>query len=82
MINSSILNNSNLNETSSMGNFHVLEHQKDLSVSSYSAVNYFFASKMNVRKRQVLINLDGKSTYIVQKGAMQWMSGMLPQIPM
>ena len=75
MVNSTILNNANLKEIASMGNFHVLQHEKDLSVSAYTAVNEFFASKMNVRKRQLLLNLDGKSTYIVQRGAMQWMSG-------
>ncbi|MBQ4522953.1 MAG: AIM24 family protein [Lachnospiraceae bacterium] len=75
MVNSTILNNANLKEIASMGNFHVLEHEKDLSVSAYTAVNEFFASKMNVRKRQLLLDLDEKSSYIVQKGAMQWMSG-------
>lgn len=74
MVNSSILNNRNLNEIASMGNFHVLEHEKDLSVSAYSAVDYYFASKMNVRKRQLLLDFDN-SSYIVQAGAMQWMSG-------
>ena len=75
MVNSTVLNHGNLKEIASMGNFHVLEHEKDLSVSAYTAVNEFFASKMNVKKRQVLLELDGKSTYIVQRGAMQWMSG-------
>lgn len=74
MVNSSILNNRNLKEIASMGNFHVLEHEKDLSVSAYSAVDYYFASKMNVRKRQLLLDFDN-SSYIVQAGAMQWMSG-------
>lgn len=74
MVNSSILNNRNLNEIASMGNFHVLEHEKDLSVSAYSAVDYYFASKMNVRKRQLMLDFNN-SSYIVQAGAMQWMSG-------
>ena len=74
MVNSSILNNRNLKEIASMGNFHVLEHEKDLSVSAYSAVDYYFASKMNVRKRQLMLDFDN-SSYIVQAGAMQWMSG-------
>lgn len=74
MVNSSIMNNSNLKEIASMGNFHVLEHEKDLSVSAYSAVDYYFASKMNVRKRQLMLDFNN-SSYIVQAGAMQWMSG-------
>lgn len=74
MVNSSILNNSNIKEISAMGNFHVLEHQKDLSVSAGTALDYYFASKMNVRKRQLMLDFND-SSYIVQAGAMQWMSG-------
>lgn len=74
MVGSSVLNNRNLKEIASMGNFHVLEHEKDLSISAGSAVNHYFASKMNVRKRQLLLDFHN-SSYIVQAGAMQWASG-------
>ncbi len=74
MVDSSVLNNRNLKEIASMGNFHVLEHEKDLSISAASAVNHYFASKMNVRKRQLLLDFHN-SSYIVQAGAMQWTSG-------
>ena len=76
MVNSSILNNSNIKEIAALGNFHVLEHQKDLSVSAGNALDYSFASKMNVRKRQLMLDFND-SSYIVQAGAMQWMSGMV-----
>lgn len=74
MVDSSVLNNKNLKEIASMGNFHVLEHEKDLSISAGAAVNHYFASKMNVRKRQLLLDFND-SSYVVQAGAMQWMSG-------
>lgn len=74
MVNSSILNSSNLREIASMGNFRVMEHQKDLSISAGAALDYYFASKMNVRKRQLMLDFNN-SSYIVQAGAMQWMSG-------
>ncbi len=74
MVNSSILDSKNLKEIASMGNFHVLEHERDLSVSAYSATDYYFASQMNVRKKQVMLDFNN-SSYIVQAGAMQWMSG-------
>ena len=74
MVESSIVNNRNLKEIASMGNFHVLEHEKDMSISAGSAVNHYFASKMNVRKRQLMLDFQD-SAYIVQAGAMQWMSG-------
>ena len=74
MVNSSIASNKNLREIASMGKFHVLEHERDMSVSAYSAVEYYFASKMNVRKRQLMLDFNN-SSYIVQAGAMQWISG-------
>ena len=74
MVESSIVNNRNLKEIASMGNFHVLEHEKDMSISAGSAVNHYFASKMNVRKRQLMLDFQN-SAYIVQAGAMQWTSG-------
>lgn len=74
MVDSSVLNNRNLREIASMGDFHVLEHERDLSISAGSAVNHYFASKMNVRKRQLLLDFNN-SSYMVQAGAMQWMSG-------
>lgn len=56
------------------GKYQVLEYEKDLSVSHATAMNEYFASKMNCRKRQVLCNLNGGST-IIQAGAMQIMFG-------
>ena len=52
--------------------FTILEHQQDLS--PYSAMQSYFNSKMNVKKRQVLCKLNGSSVRI-QSGAMQWISG-------
>ena len=74
MVNNNILNGGNLKEIGCKGSFHILEHEKDLSVSAVSAIDYYFASKMNVRKRQLMLDFKG-SSYIVQAGAMQWMSG-------
>ena len=31
--------------------------------------------KMGVRRRQVVIDMNGKDTAIIQAGAMQWMAG-------
>lgn len=68
------MNNSNIKVLQELGGFKVLEHQKDLSVSPFNSVEEYFAAKMNVRKRQVFIDLKGDS-YTIQSGAMQWMSG-------
>ncbi|MDC4233934.1 AIM24 family protein [Actinomyces sp. B33] len=56
------------------GSFSVVEFTKDLSVDSASAQQAFFESQMNVRRRQLLIELTGGSA-VVQAGAMQWTVG-------
>lgn len=68
------LNNQNMKTTDQMGPFRVFEHEKDLSVNPTNAVTSYFASEMNVRKRQVFVEL-GKTGCITQAGAMQWMLG-------
>ncbi len=74
VVQKNLCDSSNVKVLYQMGGFTVLEHQKDLSVSTLSAVDEYFAAKMNVKKRQVLIDLNNDS-YTVQAGAMQWMSG-------
>ncbi|MBR1823013.1 MAG: AIM24 family protein [Ruminococcus sp.] len=69
------LTNNNRIITSSLGNFSVLEYGADLSLSPVTAQTGFFMSKMGVRRRQVIINLDGSNTAVLQAGAMQWMLG-------
>lgn len=59
----------------SIDNFHVLEYIQDASVSISNAQTEYFMSKMNVRRRQVVIDLDKAHSAIIQAGAMQWMSG-------
>ena len=58
----------------SLGAFSVIEYQKDLSVMPETALQAYFASQMNVRKRQVVCDI-AKSNVTVQAGAMQWMVG-------
>lgn len=68
------LNNQNIKVIDQKGPFRVLEHEKDLSVHPANAVTAYFASEMNVRKRQVFVELNGNGC-ITQAGAMQWMLG-------
>ena len=58
----------------SRGAFSVVEYQKDLSVMPETAMVAYYASQMNVRKRQVVVDV-AKSNVTVQAGAMQWMVG-------
>lgn len=56
------------------GCFQVVEYQRDLSVTPSTAINAYYSSKMNIRKRQLVCDLS-KSSVTVQAGAMQWMLG-------
>ncbi|MBS6366034.1 MAG: AIM24 family protein [Clostridiales bacterium] len=69
-----LLDNPNLHVVEQLGNIRVLEYEKDLSVTPQTAMNSYFASQMDLRRRQVLIELQNDS-YIIQAGAMQWTCG-------
>lgn len=70
----------NLNDTQNRktlekkGPYTVYEYTQDLSVNPENAIQSYYASQMNIRKRQVFIQLKD-SDAIVQSGAMQWMAG-------
>ena len=57
------------------GAFSVLEYERDASVSPNAAQMAFFFSEMNIRKKQLIIQLDGKTGVNVQAKAMQLMIG-------
>lgn len=67
--------NHNRQVVAQQGMFKVIEHLQDLSVSSARAQDAYFASQMNVRLRQVQIDLNGTKTVKTQAGAMQMMIG-------
>ena len=69
------LQNENRKFAKSIGNFHVLEYVQDASVSPMNAMNEYFMSKMGVRRRQVVIDIDKDHSAVIQAGAMQWMGG-------
>lgn len=60
--------------TQQLGCFSVLEYTRDISVDPSYASKAYYASKMNVRKRQVIASLNNNSV-ILQAGAMQWYAG-------
>ena len=69
------LENENRKFSKTIDNFHVLEYDRDASVSPYNAESEYFMSKMNVKRRQVVIELSKGKSAVVQAGAMQWMAG-------
>lgn len=69
------LENENRKFVKTIDNFHVLEYVQDASVSPMNAANEYFMSKMNVRRRQIVIDIDKDHSAVIQAGAMQWMGG-------
>ena len=57
------------------GPFKILEYDKDMSVSPNQAQLQYFMSEMNIKRRQVVCELNGTTGIICQAGAMQWMYG-------
>lgn len=68
------LANQNRRIIDSRGCFKVLEYEKDLSVNAFNAQTEYFMSKMDVRRRQVVAELNGNSV-VTQAGSMQWIAG-------
>lgn len=76
MYNQSLLNNSNIQVTSALGGMQVMQYVQDMSVSPSTSKMQYYMSRMNVNKRQLLLNLNGNG-YTIQAGAMQWMAGQV-----
>ncbi len=70
-----LANTENRKITEQKGNITIFEYDHDMSVDPGTAVSAYFASKMNVRRRQALFQLDANNSVICQAGAMQWIAG-------
>ena len=69
---SNFTDNDDIKTLDQQGPFSIIEYQRDLSVTPASALNAYYCSQMNVRKRQVVCDLS-KADITTQAGAMQWM---------
>ncbi|MBT1166314.1 AIM24 family protein [Bifidobacterium simiarum] len=67
--------NDDVDVVAQQGPFQIIEWKKDLSVPYAGAAGAWFASQMNVRRRQAVCHLDGRIGVTVQAGAMQWTAG-------
>lgn len=61
--------------TESKGIFSVVEHQRDLTTTPEGAMREYFMSQMDIKRKQLLAQPDGKIGVITQAGSMQWMAG-------
>ena len=73
------LENDDIRVAEEKGNIKIVEYLRDLSVNPSTAQTQYFASKMNVRRRQALIELKGDE-YITSAGAMQWTVGNIDAV--
>ena len=69
-----LLDNPNIRIAEQKGNIQVLEYIQDKSVTAENAMQEYFASQMNSRKRQALITLNNNG-FAISAGAMQWTAG-------
>lgn len=68
-------NNDDVKITNKKGPFTVIEYVRDLSVTPDTALPAYYCNEMNIRKKQVICNLDGSTGITCQAGAMQWTVG-------
>ncbi len=59
----------------SAGCFAVLEYERDASVTAATAAAERMKASMGVRRRQLMIKLDGSNAVTMEAGAMQWTVG-------
>ena len=69
-----LLENDDVRKVDQKEGMLVIEYTKDLSVMPSTAINAFYCNQMNVRKRQLVINLNDKE-FTISAGAMQWTVG-------
>lgn len=65
---SNFTNNNDVQIIQECGPFQVIEYQRDLSVMPHHAQTAYFCSEMNIRKRQVICDIN-KANIVVQAGA-------------
>lgn len=74
-----LYNNKNMVEIMARGDVRVFEYKKDLSISPEYSIIEHYASEMNIRKRQVMIELNN-SAYTISASAMQWSTGKVAMV--
>ena len=68
-------NNDDVRILDNRGPFSVVEYIRDLSVTPATAMTAYYCNQMNVRKRQLLCELNKTSGVVCQAGSMQWSVG-------
>ena len=61
--------------TEQKGIFSIVGHNVDFSVAPCNAMEEYYMSQMNVKRKQAIANLNGKVGLVLQAGAMQYIVG-------
>lgn len=61
--------------TEQKGIFSIVEYNVDFSVAPCNAMEEYYMSQMNVKRKQAIANLNGKVGLVLQAGAMQYIVG-------
>lgn len=61
--------------TEQKGIFSIVAHNVDFSVAPCNAMEEYYMSQMNVKRKQAIANLNGKVGLVLQAGAMQYIVG-------
>ena len=69
------VDNGNIETKQQLGGFRIIEYKRDLSVTPMTAETAYFCNVMNIRKRQLVIDMSMTNGAVIQAGAMQWMLG-------
>lgn len=69
------IESANRRYTKNLGHFHVLEYLNNRGITQEKAMNEYYMSKMGVHRRQLIIDLEGNNTAMIQAGAMMWTIG-------
>lgn len=73
------LENDDIRVADQKGNIKIVEYMTDLSVNPATCITQYYAARMNVRKRQALIELQNDE-YTLSAGAMQWTVGNVQSV--
>ena len=74
-----LLENDDIRVADQKGNIRIIEYMSDLSVHLGNCITQYYAARMNVRKRQALIELQDDE-YVLSAGAMQWSVGSIESV--
>lgn len=73
-----LLENDDIRVLTELGPFTVIEYLRDLSVSPANAATAYFASEMNVRRRQVICDLKKPISHYRQVLCSGWLATSMP----